>query len=83
MKQTNLKHLQLDSVVLQIWDMSGEEQFRFILPNYIAGTQGLLLAFDCTNYQTLQHLNDWLTLIMPSLMKNIPLILISMKQDLS
>ena len=55
----SLKNVTLDeeqlgsSVALQIWDMAGENRFRSILPYYIAGTQGLILAFDSTNPPTL------------------------------
>lgn len=49
LKNVRLDHTQLGSAItLQIWDMAGEAQFRTLLPNYIKGTQGLMIAFDST-----------------------------------
>lgn len=70
-------------VALQIWDVAGESRFRSILPYYIAGTQGLILAFDCTDPPTLPHLNEWLEVIDLYLQEKISLILISTKHDLN
>ena len=62
--------------------MAGENRFRSILPYYIAGTQGLLLAFDSTNPPTLDYLNEWLEVVNLYLTEKIPVILISTKHDL-
>ena len=35
-----------EELQVQIWDMSGEDRFREILPLYTPGTQGVLLCFD-------------------------------------
>lgn len=84
----SLKNVTLDeeqlgsSVALQIWDMAGENRFRSILPYYIAGTQGLILAFDSTNPPTLTYLNEWLEVVDLYLTEKIPVILISTKHDL-
>ncbi|HKZ39391.1 MAG TPA: Rab family GTPase [Candidatus Hodarchaeales archaeon] len=69
-------------VALQIWDVAGESRFRSILPYYIAGTQGLILAFDSTAPATLGHLNEWLEVINLYLNEKIPTILIATKTDL-
>ena len=86
----SLKNVNLDldssksevQVALQIWDVAGESRFRSILPYYIAGTQGLILAFDGTNPATLDRLNEWLEVIGLYLSEKIPMILISTKNDL-
>lgn len=70
-------------IALQIWDVAGESRFRSILPYYIAGTQGLILAFDGTAMMTLDRLNEWLEVIGLYLTEKIPMILISTKNDLS
>ena len=73
----------LDSVNLQIWDIAGEERFRAIIPSYIIGTQGLLLACDCTNPATLGQLNEYLEFITQYIdLTHLPIILISTKHDL-
>ena len=70
-------------IALQIWDVAGESRFRSILPYYIAGTQGLILAFDGTVGSTLERLNEWLEVIGLYLSEKIPMILISTKNDLN
>ena len=87
----SLKNVNLDldssksevQVALQIWDVAGESRFRSILPYYIAGTQGLILAFDGTAPPTLDRLNEWLEVIGLYLSEKIPMILISTKNDLN
>ena len=70
------------SIALQIWDVAGEERFQTILSFYGAGTQGLILAFDSTNYWTLNQLPSWLDIINLSVIDKIPMILVSTKHDL-
>ncbi|OLS22848.1 MAG: Transforming protein p29 precursor [Candidatus Heimdallarchaeota archaeon LC_3] len=86
----SLKNVNIDvdsqkeaQIALQIWDVAGESRFRSILPYYIAGTQGLILAFDGSAPPTLDRLNEWLEVIGLYLSEKIPMILISTKNDLS
>jgi Ras-related protein Rab-1A len=71
-----------ERVALQIWDMAGEERFRSILPYYIAGTQGIILVFDITNPESLGSLGEWIEVIKTYLPGNIPMVLLSAKNDL-
>jgi small GTP-binding protein len=72
------------TVVLQIWDVAGERRFRDILPFYISGMKGIILAFDCTSHTTLEALNEWINLIEKHLdLSTIPIMLISTKHDLT
>ncbi|MFX1449123.1 MAG: Rab family GTPase, partial [Promethearchaeota archaeon] len=50
-------------VKLQIWDFAGEERFRFLLPTYVRGARGGLFIYDITNYSSLAHIDDWLSII--------------------
>jgi len=50
-------------VKLQIWDFGGEERFRFLLPTYVRGAKGGLFCYDVTNYSSLAHIDNWLTVI--------------------
>ncbi len=69
-------------ITLQIWDFAGEERFKNVLPLYVGGTQGLLLAFDLTRPETLKALPTWLEVIRPHIDPSVPIILIGMKNDL-
>jgi len=68
-------------VTLQIWDLGGEDRFRFILPAYIRGASGGLLVFDITRFQTFKNLSEWLDIIQKNA-PNTPLILVGAKADL-
>lgn len=83
LKNVNLEYPELQSsVALQIWDMAGENRFRSILPYYIAGTQGLILAFSGEKRETLGYLSEWLEVVNLYLAEKIPIVLISTKNDL-
>ncbi len=69
-------------IVLQIWDMGGEERFRFMMKNYCRGTHAALFLYDITNPGTLYHLDQWVE----ELRKNAPdakLLVIGAKADLA
>jgi small GTP-binding protein len=67
---------------IQLWDASGEEKFREVLPLYSAGTQGVLLCFDSTRPETLQKLYEWDEVLNTLISDPIPRILIQTKCDL-
>jgi len=60
-----VKSLSVDGqrVKLQIWDFGGEERFRFLLPTYVRGARGGLFLYDITNYSSIAHIDDWLSVI--------------------
>jgi Ras-related protein Rab-28 len=49
-------------VALQIWDIGGQTIGSKMIGNYIYGAQAVILAYDITNYQSFQDLEDWLAL---------------------
>ena len=60
-----VKSLSIDGlkVKLQIMDFGGEERFRFLYPTYARQARGGLFLYDVTNYSTIKHIDDWLSLI--------------------
>jgi len=70
------------TVRLQIWDFGGEERFRFLLPSYMRGTQGVLFLYSIVDPITLMHFDDWLP-ILRTFDQNISIILVGAKADLS
>ena len=60
-----LKVLTVDGqkIKLQIWVFSGEERFRSSLPTYLRGAQGGMFLFDVTNRESIDHIEDWLSVI--------------------
>jgi small GTP-binding protein len=69
-------------ITLQLWDFAGEERFKNVLPLYVGGTQGLLLAFDLSRPETMEALPQWLDVIQPHIESTVPVILVGMKSDL-
>jgi small GTP-binding protein len=71
-------------VKLQIWDFGGEERFRFLLPTYVRGARGGLFLYDITNYSSIAHIDDWLSVIKKEIRAEdiFPIIVVGGKADL-
>ncbi|MFX1238098.1 MAG: Rab family GTPase, partial [Promethearchaeota archaeon] len=69
------------SCSLILWDLGGQEQFRFMLDRFIDGAYGAILMFDLTRIQTLYDLDEWIKLVRYQ-DDNLPCILIGGKSDL-
>ena len=80
-----VKSLDIDEkkVKLQIWDFGGEERFRFLLPTYVKGASGGLFMYDVTNYSSLAHIDDWLTIIKKEADALFPIVVAGGKGDLA
>uniref|UniRef100_A0A670I8R7 Ras-related protein Rab-7b n=1 Tax=Podarcis muralis TaxID=64176 RepID=A0A670I8R7_PODMU len=44
---------------LQIWDTGGQERFRSMVSTFYKGSDGCMLAFDVTDMDSFQSLDDW------------------------
>ncbi|KAG8591432.1 hypothetical protein GDO81_000180, partial [Engystomops pustulosus] len=51
------------NVALQVWDIGGQTIGGKMLDKYIYGTQGVLLVYDITNYQSFENLEDWFSMV--------------------
>uniref|UniRef100_A0A8C5LRZ1 RAB28, member RAS onco family n=1 Tax=Leptobrachium leishanense TaxID=445787 RepID=A0A8C5LRZ1_9ANUR len=51
------------NVTLQVWDIGGQTIGGKMLDKYIYGTQGVLLVYDITNYQSFENLEDWFSMV--------------------
>jgi len=69
------------SVRLVIWDLGGEERFRFLAPVFLRGARGAVFVFDLTREETFEHLEDWLDVTL-STIGDIPRVLVGNKVDL-
>ena len=68
-------------VKLQIWDLGGEDRFRFLLPTYCLGSSGAIFMYDITRISSLASNQAW-TSIVKERNGNIPIILVGNKVDL-
>lgn len=79
------KEINLDAkyyAKLVIWDVAGQEKFRFLRKTYYEGTNGALLIFDLTSLNSYEELKLWLSEMFEIMHKKIPFIIIGNKLDL-
>ena len=69
------------TIKLQIWDVVGEERFRFLLPTYCLGSNAAIILYDITNFNSLNHLLEYIQMIRGKA-GNIPIALIGSKLHL-
>lgn len=70
-----------DIIVLQFWDISENERFRFLIQSYCKGANGAVLMFDINDSKTLDYLIDYIQTIRDNA-GDIPIILIGNRIDL-
>ncbi len=68
-------------VFFQIWDLSGQERFRFLLDGFIKGAVGAILGFDVRRRQSFINLKKWLGMLRDQ-NSEMPIILIGTKKDI-
>jgi small GTP-binding protein len=74
---------QFGQVVLSVWDLAGQPQFRQIMDRFLTGSKGIILAYDSTRIDTFFSLHhEWIPLIRENCEENIPIVIISTKNDL-
>jgi small GTP-binding protein len=73
--------LQGKRIKLQIWEVGGEERFKFLLPTYCLGANAAMIMFDITNSKSLNQISE-LTEIIRENASDIPIMLIGCKSDL-
>jgi small GTP-binding protein len=66
---------------LQLWDLGGQDRFRFLLPSFTIGAKGALLLYDITCMASLDTLEEWAN-ICRTHDKRIPILLCGTKVDL-
>ena len=66
---------------LILWDLGGQEQFRFMLSECVDGAAGALFLFDMTRFNSLDRIDEWMEQL--SEHGNIPIMLVGTKCDLT
>ena len=56
-----IKMLELEDkkIKLQLWDMAGQERFRYITETYYKMSQGFIIVFDLTSYDSYLSVKNW------------------------
>lgn len=68
-------------VTLSLWDLAGQNRFRFVLPNYIIGANVAMVLFDMSRVATLLEVDEWIELFRKK-QPNMPIVLVGSKYDL-
>ncbi len=78
-----IKYLIVDGerVTIQVWDLGGEDRFRFLLPSYCRLANGAVFVYDVTSPRSVLDIGDWLNLLERTAGK-IPVLLVGTKKDL-
>ncbi len=79
-----LKKLELDKntrMLMQLWDLSGQDSFRAVRSQYFLFSRGAILVFDLTRTSTLYELDKWYDDLIKRAGR-IPLVVIGNKSDL-
>ena len=78
-KKVNIEN---KSILLQIWDTSGSEQYRSVTKTYYKSASGAFLVFDISRKDTFDGLNKWLIDLRNTIDDNSPILLVGNKSDL-
>ncbi len=76
------KNLYDKDIKLQIWDVSGDHRFKYILEMYCKNCQGIVLMFDVSKYCSFANLTYWLKYIYKYIPNDFPKIIVGCKVDL-
>jgi len=67
-------------IALAMWDLGGQERFRFILPSYVKGATAAFVLFDMGRVQTFLEAREWVDLVRASA-GSVPVVLVGTKFD--
>jgi len=68
-------------IKLQVWDVGGDERFKFLIPTYCKGANAVMIVYDITNSNSLSHISE-LTQIVREIASDVPIMLVGSKLDL-
>ena len=69
-------------VKLHIWDIGGQEKFKFLHRSFYEGAFGALIVFDLSRHQTFSSMKEWLSEMRNIVINDIPNVIIGNKSDL-
>ena len=72
-----------ENIRLKIWDTAGQEKFRAIQKQYYRNSDGILLVFDVTKFETFNVLEEWINSIKNQTSNDIIVVLVGNKIDLN
>jgi small GTP-binding protein len=80
-----VKHLKIPNVknviTLQIWDLAGQDHFKWVRQAFYKGAKGIVVVFDLSRKETFEHLDSWIKEV-ENTIDVVPRILVGNKLDL-
>ena len=81
-KNKEVEFIPENTARLTIWDIGGQERFKFLRNTFYLGANGALIVFDLTREQTFRQLENWIYEMDKLVGERIPFIIIGNKSDL-
>ena len=69
-------------IKFQIWDLAGQERFKFVRSSFYRGSHAVIMVFDLTKIETLFNLFTWKQEIIINIGQEVPIIILGNKNDL-
>jgi small GTP-binding protein len=70
------------SVILEIWDTAGQEQYRSLTTVFFRNCGCILIVYDVTNRQSLTNVKQWLDFVRKECPSKVAIFLVGNKADL-
>ncbi|MFX1388509.1 MAG: GTP-binding protein [Promethearchaeota archaeon] len=71
-----------NTIKLQIWDIGGQDRYKFLRQSFFDGANGALIVFDLSRWHTFEELENWLSDLREYASEEIPFAIIGNKVDL-
>lgn len=71
------------SVSLVMWDLGGQDRFRFVQPSYMRGASAAFAFYDTTRIGTLGQLRNWVADFRKHGSPAMPIVLVGTKADIA
>lgn len=71
-----------DSAKLTIWDIGGQERYKFLHESFFEKTNGALIVFDLTRPSTFNEIDNWVKELREYAGDRVPFIVLGNKLDL-
>nr|MDO8109308.1 Rab family GTPase [Candidatus Sigynarchaeota archaeon] len=68
-------------IALALWDLGGQDRFRFLQPSYCAGARAGIIFFDMARLGTLSQVKEWATMFRKHTSSSLPIFLGGTKLD--
>ncbi len=68
---------------LVIWDTAGQERYHALNQVYYRGAEGAVVVYDCTDPDTFQKMNQWVSELKQYLPNDVPIMIAGNKADMT